>query len=538
MQIHAKALKRVGALAALLTAPAIAPRGAVAQERAGEFDLIETTIADVHRAFRSSELTARRLTQIYLDRIEAYDRTTTIDGEPAPLNAFVVLNPRALDRADELDREFRETGRLRPLHGIPVVVKDNYDTHDLQTAAGSAALAGSLPPDDAFMVRRLREAGAIVLGKTNMGEWAFSPLETVSSILGVTRNPYDLSRVPAGSSGGTAAAVAANLGMFGLGTDTGNSIRGPSSHCALVGIRPTIGLTSRDGIVPLYLGQDVGGPMARTVADAAIALGVLAGRDPADPVTEASRGKHPESYAAHLKADGLRGARLGVLRAYFETESTDAQIKDLMEKAIADLKAAGAEIVDPWVQPARPRGRGGRRNNFHYDVNNYLASLGPNAPVKTLADVIATGKVHPLNEQRLRRAAEQALPATPEEAPLPGVEGDPNREAFRDAVIAAMDELRLDAVIYPTWSNPPRAIDDRRGPTGDNSQVLAPQTGMPAITVPMGYTHERLPAGLQMLGRPYAEGRLIELAHAYERATKHRRPPEGFGPIRRSRPER
>ena len=448
-----------------------------AQQPAGSessFEVREATIAGIHRAFRDGELTAEALVQMYLDRIEAYDRSTE-------LNAFVVLNPRALERAAELDAEFAETGRLRPLHGIPVVVKDNYDTHDLQTAAGSAALEGSLPPDDCFIVRRLREAGGIVLGKSNMAEWAFSPVVTVSSILGITRNPYDLSRVPAGSSGGTAAAVAASFGTIGLGTDTGNSIRGPSSHTALVGIRPTIGLTSRDGIVPLYLGQDVGGPMARTVADAALFLGVIAGEDPADSVTALSVGKVPESYLQFLDRDGLQGARIGVLRAYFETESTDPQIVQVMEQAIEDLRRLGAEIVDPFVQPPRQRGRrgrGGRRNNFRYDVNNYLASLGPDAKVKNLTEVVESGKFHPSVEGRLRRALESSLPATPEEAPLPGVEGNPVREARRDALIAAMDELRLDAIVYPTWSNAPRKVGDTESPAGDNSQSLAPSTGM------------------------------------------------------------
>jgi amidase len=237
--------------------------------KSNDFDIIETTIAEVHRQVMEGNLTFRELVQMYLDRIDAYDDTTG-------LNAYVVVNPNALKRAIELDAEFVRTGQLRPLHGIPVVVKDNYDTHDLQTAGGSLSLKGSLPPDDAFQVQKIREAGAIILGKSNMAEFAFSPYVTRSSIHGTTRNPYDLTRVPAGSSGGTAAAVAANLALVGLGTDTGNSIRGPSSHNALVGIRSTMGLTSRDGIIPLYLRNDIGGPMARTVEDAVRVLEVIA----------------------------------------------------------------------------------------------------------------------------------------------------------------------------------------------------------------------------------------------------------------------
>ncbi|MFA9453598.1 MAG: amidase, partial [Candidatus Aminicenantaceae bacterium] len=308
---------------------------------AGPFLLEEATISQIHAAFQRGDLSCRQLVERYLDRISAYDR-------PEGLNALVVINPRALERADELDAEFRASGRLRPLHGIPAIVKDNYETHDLQTTAGSVALAGWLPPDDAYQVRAIREAGAIVLAKSNMAEWAFSPYETESSIAGITRNPYDLTRVPAGSSGGTAAAVSANLGAVGLGTDTGNSIRGPASHACLVGLRPTIGLTSRDGILPLYLRNDVGGPMTRSVEDTAILLGVLAGPDPADPVTQAGRGKIPEDYLGFLDRNGLQGARLGVLRFLSDTATADAEIAELFEAAIADLRRLGAEIVDPF----------------------------------------------------------------------------------------------------------------------------------------------------------------------------------------------
>ena len=234
----------------------------------GHFPVVETSISSIHQSLRMGELTCRKLVELSLERISAYDQETG-------LNAIVVVNPQALDRADELDREFKETGKLRALHGIPLIVKDNYDTYDMQTAGGSMALKGSIPPDDAYQVRVLREAGAIMIAKSNMAEWAFSPYLTQSSIAGITRNPYDLERVPAGSSGGTGAAVAAAFGTVGLGTDTGNSIRGPSSHNCLVGIRSTMGLTSRDGIIPLYLRNDIGGPMARTVEDAARILDVM-----------------------------------------------------------------------------------------------------------------------------------------------------------------------------------------------------------------------------------------------------------------------
>src|SRR5512138_1459839 len=277
------------------------------------FRVDETTIADIHAAMRAGTLRCRALVEQYLRRIEAYDK-----NGPA-INALVVVNPDALHVADSLDARFRRGGLTGPLHCIPVIVKDNFETVDLPTTAGSLSLQGFVSNKDAFQVRRIREAGAIVLAKSNMAEFAFSPYETVNSILpGYTRNPYALDRVTAGSSGGTAASVAANLGEVGLGTDTGNSIRGPSAHQALVGIRSTMGLTSRGGVVPLNLSADVAGPLARTVADAVAVFQVIVGYDPADSLTLAARGRPMPNYAASLVRDGLRGARLGVLRQAYE----------------------------------------------------------------------------------------------------------------------------------------------------------------------------------------------------------------------------
>src|SRR5581483_2836229 len=277
----------------------------------GAFEVSETTIAETQKAIRSGRVTCRQLVEAYLKRIRAYD-------QPARLNSIVVINPDALADADKLYQEFKRTGKLRPLHGIPVIVKDNYDTRGLQTTGGSLAMKGFAPTEDAFMVKKLREAGAIVLAKSNMAEWAFSPYVTVSSIAGITRNPYDLDRVPAGSSGGTAAAVAASFGAVGLGTDTGNSIRGPSSHNDLVGIRSTMGLASRAGIAPLSLFNDIAGPMARSVADATAVLQVIAGYDPDDPATAVMQSKPIPNYSASLVPGGLKGARIGVLRQAFE----------------------------------------------------------------------------------------------------------------------------------------------------------------------------------------------------------------------------
>ena len=488
------------------------------------FEVTETTIARTQAAIRAGKVTCHQIVEAYLQRIRTYD-------QPTGLNAIVLVNPNALAEADKLDREFKRTGKLRPLQGIAVIVKDNYDTHDLQTTGGSLALKGFVPAEDAYMVKKIREAGGIVLAKSNMAEWAFSPYLTVSSIGGITRNPYDLERVPAGSSGGTAAAVAASLGEVGIGTDTGNSIRGPSSHNALVGIRPTMGLTSRDGIIPLYIGNDMGGPMARTVEDAARVLEVVAGYDPADPITKLSEGKIPKSYTQFLDKNGLRGARIGIFRAYIDAPTTDSQIKALSESAIRDLKAQGAEIVDPFVIPNFEKlTENIWCGDFQEDVNHYLATHAQNARYKNLAEIVQSGLYLPYIEKRLKSAIEPKNPSEPA-TPCPDIYHNEKKIAFRNAVLAAMDSARIDAVIYPTWSNPPRKVGDMQSPAGDNSQILSPQTGFPAITVPMGFTYDTLPAGLTFLGRLFNEPLLIKYAYAYEQATRHRHPPEKFPPL-------
>ncbi len=483
---------------------------AVGCSNSAEFEILEATVSDVHSAFESGSLSAEELTEQYLDRIAAFDDT---------INAFVVLNPEALSRAAELDAEYARTGELRPLHGIPIVVKDNYDTADLQTAAGSAALEGLAAPDDAWQVARLRDAGAIVLGKTNMAEWAFSPYVTISSIDGTTRNPYDLARVPAGSSGGTAAAVAANLGLVGLGTDTGNSIRGPSGHNALVGIRSTMGLTSRDGIVPLYLRNDIGGPMARTVEDAVRVLEVIAGYDPADPITARSDGQMPDNYVDALDLDGLEGLRIGVFRRYMVPDSTDADILVAMEEAIADLRAGGALIVDPFEIPGLVMDGSTWCEVFRHDVEAYFETRGPEFPFKTLEDIIATGKYADYIAGSLRAAADWTEP------PCPDLYSHPPNVEFRETMLAAMKASNVDVIVYPTWSYPARLIGDTESPAGDNSQLLSPQSGLPAIQVPVGFTSSGLPIGMTIVGALFSEPTLIGAAYAYEQRTKHREPP-------------
>jgi amidase len=503
----------------------LVPLAALAQP---PFEVTEATITQIHAAMAAKQLTCRDLVAAYLRRIDAYDK-----NGPA-LNAIVVVNREAAARAAELDRLYNQAGPVGPLHCVPMIVKDNFETIGLQSANGSLSLEGFVSNRDAFQVRRIKKAGAIVLAKSNMAEWAFSPYETISSILpGYTRNPYALDRVTAGSSGGTAAAVAASFGTAGLGSDTGNSIRGPSAHQALAGIRSTMGLTSRTGIAPLVLLADIAGPMARTVEDAVKVFQVIAGEDPDDTVTAAARGRVTSNYAAALRTDGLNGSRIGVLREAYERDSSDAEVVRVFQVALADLRRAGATIVDPAPVEGLDsiRKSAGVRPcmGFKYDINRYLAAQGDRVKVKNLADVIKSGRFHPTVRQRLERA--EAGPANG-----PGSSECEEDTAYRNRVRAAvnktMDTLKLDAFVYPTWSNPPRLIGDLNTPHGDNSQFFSPTTGFPAISVPMGYTRGVLPAGMTFYGRAWSEAVLIRLAYSYEQATRHRRPPSTTPPLR------
>ena len=516
--------RRVAALVlfALVALPAPSP----AQPPA-PFVVEEATIAQVHAAMRDGRLTCRQLVSAYLKRIDTFDK-----NGPA-INAIVLINPEALAQADALDARMKAGGPVGPLHCVPAIVKDNFETAGLQSSNGSLSLAGYVPANDAFQVKRIKDAGAIVLAKSNLAEWAFTPYETLSSILpGYTRNPYALDRVTAGSSGGTAAAVAASFGLVGLGSDTGNSIRGPSSHQALAGIRSTMGLTSRAGVFPLNLLADIAGPMARTVEDAARVFQAIVGEDPNDAATAEARGREIPDYVAGLRRDALRGARIGVLTQAYQSDTTDPEVRQVFLAAVDDLRRAGATIVDPAEVPLagirRPQGMEPCQG-FKYDINAFFAARAGRVPVSSLAEVVKSGKYHPTVQRRLEQA-EQG-PANGPDSPSCAAERE-YRDKVRAAVLQTMDAGKIDAYVYPTWSNPPRLIGDLNSPAGDNSQFFSPTTGFPAVQVPMGYTRGQLPAGLTFFGRAWSEASLLAYAYAYEQATHHRRPPMSTPPLR------
>ena len=480
----------------------------------------ELTISEIHEGYTNGTFTSVELVNAYISQINTNDDK---------INAITIINPKAREIASTLDAEFMKTGKLRPLHGIPIIVKDNINTVGLPTTAGSLALKDFIPAENAFIIERLVKAGAIVLAKSNMAEWAFSPMHSESSTAGTTRNPYNVDFVPAGSSGGTAAAVAANFALGGLGTDTGNSIRGPSSHAALVGFRTTLGLISREGIVPLFLRNDVVGPMCRTVEDATKIMEVMIGIDKKDPLTEYSEGKAKESYTQFLDTDGLKGARIGVLRELSE-RNIEPEIKALFEQSITDLKSMGAEIVDPIEIPHFNELR---RNQwcatFRTDVEKFLADYVKTDTLKTLEDIIRVGTDSDFAREQLASSTTDSGRWGESSAPCLDVYHDEHRVAFRKAIEDVMNTLKLDAIIYPTWNNRPAHIDDFADEyKGDNSQIIAPHTGQPAFTVPMGFGVENLPAGLQFLGRMYDEPTLIKLVYAYEQGTLHRKAPKGF----------
>ena len=491
--------------------------GCQIQQKIQPIEIAELTIAEIHKAYEAGSYNSQQLVLAYLTRINELD---------SEINALTTINPNALSIAKELDKEYERTKVLRPLHGIPLIVKDNINTKGLPTTGGSLALRDFVPDEDAFIIQKLVSAGAIVLAKSNMAEWAFSPMHTESSTAGTTRNPYNLEHVPAGSSGGTASSVAANLGVIGLGTDTGNSIRGPSSHCALVGFRTTLGLISRSAIIPLYLRNDVVGPMCRTVEDATKVLEIIAGFDPEDPITGYSEGRIVSNYTQFLIKDGLQGSRIGVLRELSDN-NTDPEIEKLFKEAISDLDSLGAQIIDPVdISGFSTLKQNQWCAEFRADIESYLATYVKRDTMETLEDIIRVGTTSQFSKKRLKNfASNQGRWENPEIECLDAY-NDANRIAFREAIEKVMDSLKLDAIVYPSWNNRPARVDYfEEEYKGDNNQIISPHTGQPAFTVPMGFSKGNLPAGIQFLGRMYDEPTLITLAYSYEQGTKHRTPP-------------
>jgi Asp-tRNA(Asn)/Glu-tRNA(Gln) amidotransferase A subunit family amidase len=476
----------------------------------------EASIDQLQNAMASGQLTSVALVRHYLDRIARYDK------QGPKLNAFLLVNPRALEEAERLDRERQTKGPRGPLHGIPVVVKDNMDTADLPTTGGSLAFAGAQPQEDAFIVARLRAAGAVLLGKTNLHELARAGT-TVSSLGGQTLNPYDLTRTPGGSSGGTAVAVAANMAAAGLGSDTVNSIRSPASACDLVGLRPTRGLVSRSGIIPAALTQDMAGPITRTVADAAEVLEVIQGVDEKDPTTLEGASAAKRSYRSALDKDGLRGARIGILRSFFGNKPEHEEVNRVVGAAIARMKEVGAEPVEldvPLDVEQLIATMDVQKWESKTQIDVWLRSLGPGAPkIHTFDEWVASGKY----DKSLEKGLKAAQPFDhPENDPEYRERIGPRKEALQKQIIALFDDKKLDAIVYPHQKRLVVPIGESQV---ERNGFLASITGFPAITVPAGFSSGGVPIGVELLGRPFAEPTLIKLAYAYEQATHNRRPP-------------
>lgn len=482
------------------------------------FVIEEATIAQVHQRMKDGTLTCRKLVENYLARIEAYDQ------QGPKLNSVISINPKALDEAEALDRNCIARGLSGPLHGIPVLLKDNINTHDMPTTGGSLSLEGFTPEQDAFITRKFRESGALILAKANLHEFAIWG-ETISSILGQTLNPYDQTRTPGGSSGGTGAAIAANFGLVGIGTDTVNSIRSPASANNLVGIRPTIGLVSRDGILPYSFTQDTAGPICRTVEDAVRVLDVIAGYDPADDQTAWSIGRKPTSYGAFLKESGLKDKRLGVLESFFGTDAIHNETNKAVKRSIEAMKDQGAEIVS--LNETIDSGYLVDEVSVHTHelkdhLNVYLGALPDHASVHSVEEVLASGKYHPGIEENLKQAMALST-GTPEYNQRLA-----ERSRLQTRIMKLMADGRLDALVYPHQKQlvcgVGRSQKERNG-------VLGSVTGFPAICVQAGFSTPTatapigVPIGMEILGRPFSEATLIEIAYGFEQATHHRKPP-------------
>lgn len=506
----------------LVAAVALAVTGCGGRAAVADFEVAEASIPDLQRALEEGRVTSRQLVDLYLDRIAAYD----VAGPE--LNTVTRLNPQAGAEAEALDRE-RADGTVRgPMHGIPVLMKDNYDVAGMPTTGSSLALSGLRPPDDAFQVARLREAGAIIVGKTNLHELA-AGITTISSLGGQSRNAYEPARNPGGSSGGTGAAVAASFAAVGWGSDTCGSIRIPAAVHNLVGLRPTKGLSSIDGILPLSHSQDTGGPLARTVTDLAIALDATVGPDAADPATAVLEGRPTPDFQDALDPAALEGARIGVLADWLEEGGGGGRITEVVRAALAEMDSLGAEVVDAAIPglDSLLAGTGLIDLEFKFDLMDYLAGV-PDAPVSTLEEIVEAGLHHEALDGTFRRRIARTEQPADEYAEVMA-----RRQALREAVVGFMDEMGLDALAYPTMRQETALIG--AAPVGSTCSLSA-NTGLPALTVPAGFTETEVPAGLELLGRALDDPRLVGFAYALEAAGSKRRAPLRTPPLGRGRP--
>jgi amidase len=498
----------------------------------------EATIADLQAAYASGRLTVREVVAAYLARIDAYDK------RGPHLNSIINLNADALAEADKLDSAFKSTGKLSgPLHGIPVLVKDCIDAAGMPMTSGFQGWKNYIPPADAPLVARLKASGAIILGKNSLSEFTFGGGDNINSVLGgFARNPYNTAYATGGSSGGTGNSIAANFAMVGIGTDTGGSIRMPAAHNALAGLRPTVGLVSRSGVTPNSGLRDTAGPMARTVTDLALTLDAIVGTDPDDAATLKSTGHIPKTYTASLKKDSLKGARLGVLRQAFKPAVTDPRILANFEKTIAELKAAGAEIIDPFTVPeldSLPRAPQ-TPARLKDDFAKWFARH-PGVPYPSVQAIADSKLAHPLHQSRLEATASAGPVATDPDT----IKGLETENAYRAVFTKAMDSQRIDALIFPTWAQLPVINGDRNtqittgepnpkgGVTGLGASLtfVASTMQWPGLSVPSGYLGEGLPVGLQIVGRAWDDAKIIGYAFAYEQATHYRRPPPTVPPL-------
>ena len=502
---------------------------------AKDIDLDRATIADLNAAFNAGTLTSAKLVQLCIARIQAYDR------EGPSLHAVMTLNSKAIETARALDAERKAKGPRSPLHGIPVVLKDNYDTFDMPTTGGSVLLEGSIPSHDAFLVKKLRDAGVIILAKVNMSE--FASAGAYSSLGGQSRNPHDLWRSPAGSSGGTGVAIAAGYAPLGMGTDTGGSIRGPSTANGIVGLKPTHGLLSRNGIIPLALSFDTGGPMARNVYDVAAALGVMTGIDPADAATKKSEGKFVTDYTKGLNAGALKGARIGVARDFF---GVDADVDWVIEAALEAMRQAGATVVDirypKWLLEAKSEFYNAiRYPEFTAQIAAYLAAIGPDYP-KSLDQMIERANrfnatradgARP-NPSRWSLFKREADSGTLNDYRYTSVR-DYGLPLVRAAIEGIFESQKLNAIVYPTSPRRPVLITAAPDPPGggpNSPATIANLTGFPDLIVPAGFTGDNLPVGISFLGTAFSEQKLLSLGYSFEQATHARRLPVQTPPLK------